>query len=328
MTLDGVELALLDRWQRQFPLAERPFAVVGGSVGLAEDAAIAAFERLAKQNVLTRIGAIVRPNTVGASTLAALSVAPARIDEVASLVSAEPAVTHNYEREHELNLWFVVAGPHAGAVDATIRRIEERSGLPVLNLPLLKAYCLDTGFPLIGASHSDVRPAAAIGYEPDAADRELLAGMEDGLALTPRPYRELGDRIGLAEGEVIRRLERLIAAAIITRFGCVVRHRALGYVANAMAVWDIPDDVVDGVAARIIRNSRVTLCYRRARRLPEWPYNVFCMVHAKERADALAVIDDVNAVADAALFDQAVLFSTRCFKQRGARFSEPVEAAS
>jgi DNA-binding Lrp family transcriptional regulator len=100
-----------------------------------------------------------------------------------------------------------------------------------------------------------------------------------------------------------------------------MRHRSLGFTANAMAVWDVPEAIVDAVAARMIRNPRVTLCYRRQRRLPEWPYNLFCMVHAKARAEALAVIEDLNAVAEASYFDQTVLFSTRCFKQRGAVFS-------
>jgi hypothetical protein len=89
-----------------------------------------------------------------------------------------------------------------------------------------------------------------------------------------------------------------------------------------MAVWDVPDDIVDAVASRFVRNPHLTLCYRRPRRLPDWPYNLFCMIHAKTREEALATIADVNAIADAALFDQTVLFSKRCFKQRGAVFSD------
>ena len=146
--------------------------------------------------------------------------------------------------------------------------------------------------------------------------------------MTARPYREVGHRIDKDEDDVIGRMRELAAVGVVTRIGCIVRHRSLGYTANAMAVWDVPEAIVDAVAARMLRNPRVTLCYRRQRRLPDWPYNLFCMVHAKSQAEALAIIDDLNAVAEASYFDQAVLFSTRCFKQRGAVFSRPGLAAS
>jgi DNA-binding Lrp family transcriptional regulator len=89
-----------------------------------------------------------------------------------------------------------------------------------------------------------------------------------------------------------------------------------------MAVWNIPDGRVAAVAAVLVRNPRVTLCYRRSRRLPEWPYNLYCMVHAKSQHDALTVIDELNFGAEITCNAQTVLFSTRCFKQRGAVFSD------
>jgi hypothetical protein len=101
-----------------------------------------------------------------------------------------------------------------------------------------------------------------------------------------------------------------------------VRHDKLGYKANAMAVWDVPDKMIDAVAGTLARHPSVTLCYRRPRHRPIWPYNLFCMVHAKSRSDAYAAIADINLQADTGLIKQAVLFSKRCFKQRGAVFSD------
>jgi DNA-binding Lrp family transcriptional regulator len=92
-----------------------------------------------------------------------------------------------------------------------------------------------------------------------------------------------------------------------------------------MVVWDIPDDKVDAVASMLVRNKRVTLCYRRKRVQPDWPYNLYCMVHAKSRRDALAVVGELNAAAGIRHKNQTVLFSTRCFKQRGAVFSDPAQ---
>lgn len=325
MTLSVSEQKLVDRWQRDFPLVERPFAVAGQPVGLDEPATIATFERLLGSGVISRIGAVVRPHTVGASTLAAMRVPPHDLERVAAIVSNSPFVNHNYEREHEINLWFVVTGPNPGTIAETLERLAAQTGLPVIDLPLLQAYHLDLGFALQPESE---RPRAASAsslgdYSPDLRDRGLLAAIENGLPLVERPYREVGQSLGMEEREIIGRLENLTSSGIVTRFGCVVRHRFFGYTANAMTVWDVPDEITDVVASRFISNRHVTLCYRRPRRLPDWPYNLFCMVHAKTRADALAVIDDLNAIAGTSGFAQTVLFSTRCFKQRGAVFSAP-----
>ncbi|MGZ8403684.1 MAG: siroheme decarboxylase subunit beta [Rhodoplanes sp.] len=328
MTPSASELALIDRWQRNFPLEPRPYATVGRSLGLDEDATIAAFERLIDAGVITRIGAVVKPHAIGASTLAAVRAPAPRLDTIAAAVSGEPLVNHNYQREHALNLWFVIAGPDRAAVTGTIERVERATGLTVLDLPLVDAYHLDLGFPLTAAAQREPTQPRRMDYRPRAGDRRVLAAIEDGLPLTPRPYREVGHTIDNDESDVIARLRALAAAGVVTRIGCIVRHRSLGFTANAMAVWDAPEGIVDAVAARMIRNPRVTLCYRRQRRLPDWPYKLFCMVHAKSRAEALAIVGDLNAVAEASYLDQAVLFSTRCFKQRGAVFSRPELAAS
>ena len=156
----------------------------------------------------------------------------------------------------------------------------------------------------------------------DASDRGILVAIEDGLPLVSRPFRHVGQQVGLHEEEVIERLQQLTDAGIVTRFGCVVRHRMLGYTSNAMAVWDIPNDIIDVVAKHFVRNPHVTLCYRRPPRLPEWPYNLFCMIHARSRPEALAAIDDLNAIAQTGPYGQTTLFSLRCFKQRGAIFSD------
>jgi DNA-binding Lrp family transcriptional regulator len=320
MTLNAIELGLIDRWQRDFPLEERPFAAAGQPLGLGEAETIATFRRLQQVGVLTRIGAVVRPHTVGQSTLAALRVPPERLEEVANLVSAEPFVNHNYARTHAYNLWFVIAASDADTVAATLARIERRSGLAALNLPMQQAFHLDLGFPLAGGARRRCPPGEAAPYDPDPLDCEFLAMIEDGLPIEPYPFREVAQTIGVAETDLLERIRKLIEAGIVTRFGCVVRHRALGYTANAMAVWDIPDSEVAARAQEFLRNPAVSLCYRRGRQLPDWPYNLFCMIHAKSAHDAHAAIDEINLVSGTGLYRQSVLFSTRCFKQSGARF--------
>lgn len=154
-----------------------------------------------------------------------------------------------------------------------------------------------------------------------AEERRLLAALEDGLPLVPRPYQVLGERAGLAEAEVIETLRSLVARGVIRRLGLILRHRELGYRANAMTVWDVPDAQVPEAAAALIRLPFVTLCYRRPRRPPIWPYNLFCMIHGKDRAVVEAEIEEATRAAGLSGSPRAILFSCRCFKQRGARYA-------
>ena len=156
-------------------------------------------------------------------------------------------------------------------------------------------------------------------------DRRLLAALEDGLPLVPRPYQALGERAGLSEAEVIEALRSLVARGVIRRLGLILRHRELGYRANAMIVWDVPDLAVSDAAAVLTRLPYVTLCYRRPRRPPLWPYNLFCMIHGKDRALVEAEVEEATVAAGLSGLPRAVLFSRRCFKQRGARYA-PKEA--
>ncbi len=321
MTPSAQELALIDRWQRNFPLVARPFAAAGAPLGLDEAATVETFRNLQEAGVISRIGAVITPRTVGASTLAAMRVPPERLAEVAAQVNAERGVNHNYERTHAFNLWFVVTAPDTDTMAQTLARISEQTGLAVLDLPLLRAYHIDLGFPLSGErKHAPVPRQIPAGGAPDVLDRALLAAIENGLPFVVRPYGDVAGRIGIAENDLIGRLQRLIACGIVSRLGCVVRHRALGYMANAMAVWDLPDDRIDVIAGMFVRDSRISLCYRRPRRLPDWPYNLFCMVHAKTREQARAIIQSLNHSAGTEDRPQHVLFSTRCFKQRGASY--------
>lgn len=156
--------------------------------------------------------------------------------------------------------------------------------------------------------------------ELTGGDKALLATLEDGLPLTPRPYADLARAAGLTEEQVIARLQALREAGVIRRFGVVVRHRSLGYRANAMTVWDVPDDRVRAAGRTLATLPYVTLAYRRPRRPPDWPYNLFCMIHGRERAAVLRLVEEATAKAGLADCGRSILFSDRAFKQRGARY--------
>ncbi len=148
MHLRSAEKRLLNDYQRNFPLDSRPYAKIAEDLGLAEDEVLELFAGLRERGACSRIGAVVRPHTVGASTLAAMTVPADRLEEVAAVVSAQPEVNHNYEREHAFNLWFVVAAADAKAVRDVLGRIERMTGLTVMDLPLVKSFHIDLGFDL------------------------------------------------------------------------------------------------------------------------------------------------------------------------------------
>jgi DNA-binding Lrp family transcriptional regulator len=320
-------LVIADRWQRGFPLRARPFAEIGASHDLSETETLAALDALKANGMLSRIGAVVRPNLAGASTLAALSCPPAETDMMARLISAEAFVNHNYERDHPINLWFVVAAPNRKDLDSTLRRISLATGKRVLDLRLQQPYHIDLGFSLsrdiIRRDHAVTATRAAT-----AQERALLAAIEDGLPLVPEPYAAAGATLGWTAERVMTALQDMVSGGVISRFGCVLHHRNIGFTANAMAVWDVPDEEVDALGLVLSRQPHVTLCYRRNRNLPDWPYNLFAMIHGRneeavrQRIAALAITVGLDAC------PSAILFSRRCFTQRGARFATPGRAAA
>lgn len=156
--------------------------------------------------------------------------------------------------------------------------------------------------------------------ELSETDRLVIAAIIDGLPLNSRPFKTVGERVGLGEEQVIEALTRMRDSGIIKRFGLIVHHHELGYRANAMTVWDIPDDRVEAVGRCFGKFEFVTLCYRRPRRLPDWPYNLFSMVHGRERAVVLQQVDQLASACGLENVGRDVLFSTRRFKQCGARY--------
>ncbi len=169
----------------------------------------------------------------------------------------------------------------------------------------------------------DLSPHAGF-VTPDPADLALILCVQDGLPLVARPFAAVGVQIGLSEDEVLARLTRLIKIGDIRRLGVVVRHHELGYRANAMVVWNIPDARVTEVGRSIGQQTFVTLCYRRPRRPPRWPYNLFCMIHGHDRDEVTRNLDHLVETCHLEAIPHAILFSKRRFKQRGARYGEPI----
>lgn len=148
LLLSDLDRRLLDDYQHDFPLEPQPYARIAQQLGVSESKVLERLAYLKRFGALSRVGAVLRPNHVGASTLAALSVPPADLETVAALVSAYPEVNHNYEREHDYNLWFVVTAKDRARIDGVLSEIAAATGLQPLDLPMLEDYFIDLGFSL------------------------------------------------------------------------------------------------------------------------------------------------------------------------------------
>lgn len=322
--LSELERRLLNDFQRDFPLVPKPWAELARTLGTEPAVVTEALWQLRGQGMVSRVGPVFRPHSVGTSTLAAMAVPPERLEAVARQVSACAQVNHNYEREHRLNLWFVVAAADEPQLERCLRDITRETGLEVLSLPLLEAYHLDLGFDLRGDRRRRQPPpghaAPARSRLRDPADLALVAAVQQGLPLVPRPFAAVGAQAGLGEAEVIERLRAWHAGGVISRIGVVVRHHELGYRANAMVVWDIPDAQVSEIGWCMAGYDFVTLCYQRPRRLPRWRYNLFCMIHGRDREAVLEQVAELERGCGLETAPHEVLFSVRRFKQCGARY--------
>lgn len=144
----AIEYRLLNDYQRDFPLEPRPYARIASELGIDEDEVLACLAGLREAGAVSRVGAVIRPGTIGASTLAAMRVPDQRLEEVAAAVNAFPEVNHNYERDHAINLWFVITAPNGDRLAQVLDEIENKVGLEVIDLPLVTPFHIDLGFEL------------------------------------------------------------------------------------------------------------------------------------------------------------------------------------
>ena len=150
-------------------------------------------------------------------------------------------------------------------------------------------------------------------------DRRLIAATQGGLPLVPRPYEAIGAALGLSGDAVRERLVAMLASGLIRRIGAVPNHYKLGFTANGMSVWDVDDERVDALGAQVGALPGVSHCYRRPRRLPQWPYNLFAMLHGRSRAEVVDQAARIEALLGAACRGHDILYSTAILKKTGLR---------
>jgi len=322
--LDAVDRALLERLQADFPLSPRPFAALGQALGLEESEVLARVCRLKEANVIRQISAIFDTRRLGyQSTLVAFHLADAALEDVAAQVSAHPGVSHNYARPHHYNLWFTLAVPPGQEVAAEVGRLARQTGVDDwLNLPSLRVFKIKTHFKL--KEGSAPRPL----QQPDRPTEQARAFTPDGipfvralqrdLPVITRPFSGAAAELVLSEERLLDKARELEAAGIMRRFAAVLRHRRVGYTANGMACWVVPEVEIEEVGRRAAEFPQVSHCYQRPAYPPRWPYNLFTMIHGQGKEEVEAVATTIAR--GTGVEDYVILYSTTEYKKERVKY--------
>lgn len=324
--LDPLARRFINRYQGGFPLGERPFQSAAEDLGTDEETLIRTVRGLLDSGILSRFGPLYDAERLGGRfTLAAMSVPEADFDRAAQQLADLPEVAHNYRRDHELNMWFVLATSSEPALQEAVRRIHARTGLKVYDFPKLAEYHLGFWIHLEPDGTPGLRRwerEQPVATPPlDRLDHALVAATQAGLPLVPEPYAQLAAGLGWDPGTVTDRLAQLLAGGAIRRIGAVPNHYCLGLRGNGMTVWDIEDAEVDRLGGEVGALETVSHCYRRPRRLPLWPYNLFAMVHGRDRPQVLEATRRIESLVGPHCRGHRVLFSEAVLKKTGLRFA-------
>jgi len=325
------DAALLGILQESVPFTRRPFSDLGKRCGLTEDEVLARVKALKEGKVIRQISAIFDTRSLGyASSLVAARIAPEKLDAAVSIINSHPGVSHNYLRNHEFNLWYTIAVPPISrlGLEGTVDLLHQLSGAESTRLlPTLRLFKIGVRFDVEGSARPDdqSRPAYTEANRGEArplneTEIRFVRLMQRDLPIIADPFSGVASELGLSFEETAAMHAEFLQSGRMRRFAAVLHHRKAGFGANAMGVWAGPQD--DPQALRKLGETMagfraVSHCYQRPS-YPEWPYNLFTMVHGKSEQECE---ETLQAIADATgITDRHALYSTQEFKKVRVRY--------
>jgi DNA-binding Lrp family transcriptional regulator len=323
---DQIEAALLDQLQIDVPVVANPFAQLGHKIGASEQQVIEHVRLLKSTGIIRQISAIFDTRSLGyESSLVASRVDPGRVDEVAEIINQHPGVSHNYLRNHPFNLWYTIAiSPQSKlGLEKTVEILHRQSGAESTRLlPTLKLFKIGVKFDFRAES---VAPVYNEKYRTGAAtltprDIEFVRFMQRDLSVTETPFAD--SPISLPELQMMHR--QFLETGRMRRFAAVLHHRKAGFSANAMGVWAVPESEIDRIGELMATFRAVSHCYRRPS-YPDWPYNIFTMVHAKSQEECENILASIAE--ETGIRERSALYSTKEFKKVRVQYFTGDEAA-
>ena len=326
--MDALERKLLNLIQGHFPIHTQPYRILGEVLGLSAEATFAKIQHLYDQGVIRRLGGVFDSRRLGYfSTLCTAKVPEEKIAAVAAYLEGISGVTHNYLRNHSYNMWFTLITPSQERAESILQGIREAFAIEVFSLPALQVFKIQVDFDLADEelANSESQEHTVREELPDSADSfipsvnsgassqgwfdtdlPLIRVLQRDLPHGLFPFRELARQLDWSEALVIKRTESMLEGKVIRRFGAVLRHQKAGFLANAMGVWQVEDALVQQVGEKMARFREVSHCYQRPT-LPDWPYNLFTMIHGRNAEDCYQVMQRIAQETGILLYD--MLFS-------------------
>ncbi len=324
-TLDDKDRELLNIVQTQFPLISRPYEKLAQDLGLTPAEVVARFAELKRKAVIRQTAAIFDTRGLGyKSTLVAMKFDPATLDAGAEVINQHPGVSHNYKREHLYNLWFTLAVPREGNLKRVIDKLAADSGaLDTIILPTLRLFKIGVNFDMKNQVNTekggDLRIVDTIGNFRllTELDKQGIRVAQEDLPLTEEPFKDWAAKIGWTEQQFFDWLESMKERKLYRRFASILRHRNAGFSDNAMAVWIVPEEKTEELGPLMAAYKAVTHCYKRPV-FPGWPYNVFTMIHGRNKEDCEMIVQAIQK--DTGLTEFKMLYSTREYKKERVRY--------
>ena len=326
--IDAEDRRILDLIQSDFPLTATPYADLGERLGMGEDEVLERITRL-KHGVIRQISAIFDTRALGyKSSLVAARVPEDKVEHAARVINQHPGVSHNYLRDHAYNIWFTVAVPPTSSLEQTVERLGELAGAdPIRMMPTLQLFKIGVELNM-GDQPIDAQTAPAFtGRDRDKPKREmdgrliaLVRELQEDLPLEHEPFAVMAARLGLSVPQLFAEAQAFKDEGRMRRFAAILAHRAAGFVANGMGVWAVPDERIDEVGYQMAGFKAVSHCYQRPT-YPDWPYNIFTMIHGRTKDDCQTVLDSIQRVTG--VEEYTTLYSTQEFKKVRLKYFTP-----
>ncbi|RUM89356.1 MAG: Lrp/AsnC family transcriptional regulator [Thermodesulfatator sp.] len=285
--MDDKDRKLLNLVQKEFPVVERPFQVLAQKLGVREEEVLLRLERLSRKGILRQIGGIFNPQALGyRTTLAALEVPEYRLSRAVEVINSHPGVSHNYLRDHRLNLWFTLAVPPGKILEEEADRLARAAGAQrLLLLPIRRIFRIAVVFDLEeGVAGDRSTPPSFEKMIPGPRTIRLVRATQEPLPLLPRPFSVTARQAGTSEEDLLLWIREMLEKGVMRRFAGLVRHHRVGFRENIMVAWRVPEKRLTEVGQALASEQGITHCYERVS-YPDWPYNLYTMLHLQKEPE-------------------------------------------
>jgi len=317
---DNLDKEILNEIQWTFPLVNEPFAEIAKKFSISSEELKDRLVKLKHKGVLRQLSAIFDTRKLGySSSLVAMEIEPNRLDYVAQQINRHPGVSHNYERNHEFNLWFTLAVPPGSNLEKELEKFSKLQGIKkVRMLPTLQLFKIGVKLDMVDEKKHDVKPSEEkkevldVKFEPTEEDKEFIRQLQKDLEIVDRPFLKAAKNLGITEEQIFEKLQYYEKIGVMRRFAAILRHREAGFTANGMIVWKVPENRITEVGEKLGAFPQVSHCYQRPV-YKDWPYNVFSMIHCKSMDEASEMAADIQK--QVSVDEYKILFSAREFKK-------------